>query len=133
MQALDLALRRVLGDEGRAYRAFLAKARADQARLGNATLRILLDRLEQAVASLDKAKAAVVAYPFLQLASLATTGWIAARLAALTGTPTHDHLAALGRHWLILAEAQARAEAALTAQGSDLISAFPAIQRDCLG
>jgi hypothetical protein len=133
MQALDLALRRVLGDEGRAYRAFLAKARADQARLGSATLGILLDRLEQAAASLDKAGATIVAYPFLQLASLATTGWIAARLAALSGTPTHDHLAALGRHWLILADAQAQAEAILTAQGTGLVAAFPTVQPDLLG
>ena len=133
MQALDLALRRVLGDEGRAYRAFLAKARADQARLGNATLGILLDRLEQAAASLDKAGATIVAYPFLQLASLATTGWIAARLAALSGTPTHDHLAALGRHWLVLANAQAQAEATLTAQGTGLVAAFPTVQPDLLG
>ncbi|NMN02845.1 MULTISPECIES: hypothetical protein [unclassified Novosphingobium] len=58
-----------------------------------------------------------------------TTGWIAARLAALSGTPTHDHLAALGRHWLLMAKAQALSEAALVAQGSDLVSAFPASTR----
>jgi hypothetical protein len=75
----------------------------------------------------------IVAYPFLQLASLATTGWIAARLAALSGTPTHDHLAALGRHWLILADAQAQAEAILTAQGTGLVAAFPTVQPDLLG
>lgn len=133
MQALDLVLRRVLGDEGKAYQAFLTRARADQASLANPTLGTLLDMLESAANSLDKAKGAIVAYPFLQLASLVTTGWIAARLAALSGNPTHDHLAALGRHWLLLALAQAQTEAALVAQGSDLVAAFPQIDPAHLG
>ncbi|KPF52391.1 hypothetical protein IP65_16705 [Novosphingobium sp. AAP1] len=133
MQALDLALRRVLGDEGRAYRAFLAKARGDADRLGNATLGALLDMLEQAASGLDKPTATVVAYPFLQLASLATTGWIAARLAALSGSRVHDHLAALGRHWLLLARAQALAEAALTSHGQALVAAFGEVDRGYLG
>ncbi|NMN02853.1 MULTISPECIES: acyl-CoA dehydrogenase family protein [unclassified Novosphingobium] len=133
MQALDLVLRRVLGDEGRAYHAFLTRARADAAQLGNNALGELLDMLEQATAGLDKTKGVIVAYPFLQLASLATTGWIAARLAALSGTPIHDHLAALGRHWLLMAKAQALSEAALVAHGSDLVSAYPHVDPTQLG
>jgi alkylation response protein AidB-like acyl-CoA dehydrogenase len=133
MQALDLTLRRVLGDEGRAYRAFLSRARADQAALGNDALGALLDMLETSAGGLDKAKATIVAYPFLQLASLATTGWMAARLAALSGTPVHDHLAALGRHWLVLAHAQAQAEAALVDRGSGLVAAFADVEPAMLG
>jgi alkylation response protein AidB-like acyl-CoA dehydrogenase len=133
MQALDLVLRRVLGDEGRAYHAFLTRARSDAACLGNKVLGELLDMLEQAAAGLDKTSGTIVAYPFLQLASLATTGWIAARLAALSGTPAQDHLAALGRHWVLVARAQALSEAALVAQGSDLVAAFPHVDPVQLG
>jgi hypothetical protein len=104
MQALDLVLRRVLGDEGRAFHAFLALARAEAAPSPDADpLGQMLDLLETAAQGLDKARAPIIACPFLSLASLATTGWLARRLTRLSGTPANDHLAALGRHWLRLA------------------------------
>ena len=131
MQALDLVMRRVLGDDGRAMRAFLSRARKDLDRtpapLSASQLSELLSMLEGARAGLDKSTANCVAYPFLQLASLATTGWIALRLTALSGTPLRDHLAGLGRHWLRLAVPLAQAEAAQIAMGGDLIAEFETV------
>jgi hypothetical protein len=68
-----------------------------------------------------------VAYPFLQLASLATTGWVGLRLAGLSGDPVRAHLATLGRHWLRLALPWAQAEAAQVAMGPHLTEAYGAI------
>lgn len=132
MQALDLVLRRVLGDEGRAFHAFLALARAEAAPSPDADpLGQMLDLLETAAQGLDKARAPIIACPFLSLASLATTGWLARRLTRLSGTPANDHLAALGRHWLRLALPEAHAQAALVAQGADLVAEFPAMEAAC--
>jgi hypothetical protein len=88
MQALDLTMRRVLGDEGRAMAAFVGKVRSDLASAGESyagrQMVALLALLEEGARGLSKANALAVAYPFLQLASLATTGWIALRLTMLT-------------------------------------------------
>ncbi len=131
MQALDLTLRRTLGDEGRALAGFVAAARVDIARAGAtgaaSRMEALLGLLEATAARVTKADAPVVAYPFLQLASLATTGWLALRMTLMSGTPTRDHLAALGRHWLRLALPLAEAEAAQVAMGADLAGEFTAM------
>jgi hypothetical protein len=131
MQALDLVGRRVLGDEGRAMQAFLSAAEADLAAAGDgwAAQRFgaLLALLRDAAAGLAKPHAQSVAYPFLQLASLATTGWVGLRLAGLSGDPVRAHLATLGRHWLRLALPWAQAEAAQVAMGPHLTEAYGAI------
>lgn len=132
MQSLDLVMRRVLGDEGRAFATFLRHARADVP-APDSPLARLLDRLEAAAATLDRSTGPVVAYPFLQLAALATTGWMAQRLATRSGTPMADHLAALARHWLLIAEAQAHAEAVLVAAGTGLVGAFGGVAAEVLG
>jgi 3-(methylthio)propanoyl-CoA dehydrogenase len=119
MQALDLVMRRVLGDEARPLRAFLTRARHDAEAAGGTALATMLDRLERAAASLDRTSAPTVAYPFLQLAALTTTAWIATRLLR--------HCADLkvarnARHWLKLATIQSAAEADLVALGEDLLT-----------
>lgn len=136
MQALDLTMRRTLGDEGRAFRTFVACAQADleqtQPSKAATNLARLLTLVKDAAASLERPSAEIVAYPFLQLASLATTGWIALRLTTLGGTPIHDHLSALGRHWLRLALPLAEAEAAKVAMKADLVAEFAAMDRNAL-
>jgi hypothetical protein len=131
MQALDLVMRRVLGDQGCALEAFLDRARVDlhtaSDRWAAGRFAALLDLLEEARGQLAKDSAPIVAYPFLQLASLVTTGWIALRLSGQAGSPVADHLAGLGRHWLRLALPLARAESEQVAMGSDLIADFPGI------
>ena len=131
MQALDLVMRRVLGDEGRAMQAFFDRARADLNAASDhwaaGRFAALLALLEEARGQLAKDTAPIVAYPFLQLASLVTTGWIALRLSGQTGSPVADHLAGLGRHWLRLALPLARGECEQVAMGSDLIADFPSI------
>lgn len=137
MQALDLAGRRVLGDEGRAMQAFLTAAEADLAAAGEdwaaQHFAALLALLRTAAAGLAKPDMQSVAYPFLQLASLATTGWVALRLARLSGDPVRAHLARLGRHWLRLALPLAQAEAAQVAMGHGLTAAYEAIDPALFG
>lgn len=137
MQALDLTLRRVLGDGGRALSIFLEHARQEMAlatdRVAAGQMADLLSLLVGAREGLVKATAPIVAYPFLQLASSVTTGWIALRLARQGGTPVTDHLAALGRHWLRTVVPRAHHDAALVALGPDLAAEFPAINPDILG
>jgi 3-(methylthio)propanoyl-CoA dehydrogenase len=128
MQALDLVLRRVLGNEGRSLQMFLDKSRADIANCQDAwaasQASAIVDALAAACAAMDRQTATEVAYPLLQLASYATTAWIAVRLADFSGSSVNDHLANLGRHWLRLAVPAAQSEAALVAAGMDLTSGF---------
>lgn len=119
MQALDLVMRRVLGDEARPLRAFLTRARPDAEAADGTALTTMLDRLEQAASSLDRTSAPTVAYPFLQLAALATTAWIATRLLRHCADP---EVVRNARHWLKLANIQSAAEADLVALGQDLLT-----------
>jgi alkylation response protein AidB-like acyl-CoA dehydrogenase len=104
MQALDLLHRRLWRDEAKGLEAFLALARADVAcsvAAGAPDVTRVLDLLEDAARTLQGAKAApreaeAGATPFLHLAGLAATGWIALRLTALED----PRLAAAGRYWL---------------------------------
>jgi 3-(methylthio)propanoyl-CoA dehydrogenase len=133
MQALDLLMRRVLGDEGRCYRAFLQRARADVDEAADAwagrQLTQVLDCLGEATDHVARFGKDVqfcqsIAYPYLQLASIATTGWVALRLTALAGSPVKDRIAALARHWLRLLPAMAGKEGADIAAGCDLTCEF---------
>jgi alkylation response protein AidB-like acyl-CoA dehydrogenase len=128
MQALDLVTRRVIGGEGRAMKAFLTRAKQDIEKSAGTwaagQLSMLLEMLDVASQDLDAEQAAVIAYPFLQIASLATTGWIALRLANLSGNTMNNHLAALGRHWLRLSVPLALAEAQQIAMGTDLVTEY---------
>jgi hypothetical protein len=86
----------------------------------------LLALLRDAAAGLAKPRAKR-GLSLLQLASLATTGWVGLRLAGLSGDPVRAHLATLGRHWLRLALPWAQAEAAQVAMGPHLTEAYGAI------
>ena len=132
MQALDLTLRRTLGGEGRSINAFLRKAAAELASSTDDASRqqfaSLLDMLETGAGLLDRGNAASISYPFLQLASLATTGWIALRLTTAADGPGGERLKALGRHWLRMAAPLAQAELSQIAMGNDLIKEFAQIR-----
>jgi alkylation response protein AidB-like acyl-CoA dehydrogenase len=108
MQALDLLHRRLWRDGGTGLRIFLETARADLTgadELGEQALQCL-DLLEQAAARLTQMQPApraaeAGATAFLQLAGLAATGWIAARLTRLpTRSAASKRLSAAGRYWL---------------------------------
>lgn len=137
MQALDLLVRRVMGDDGKSYRAFMRHARQDVAQAGDAwaagQIQTVLDTLEDITGTIAGAGGVsdlhqAIAYPYFQLASLATTGWIALRLTGLAGSPCHRRLAALGRHWLRLLPALAMKEAMDIRAGCDLIAGFDEVK-----
>lgn len=133
MQAQDLLERRLLRDGGAGLAAFLRAARADVAgeRAGAASaLGAVLDRLERTAAALREAPPRdrdAAAYPFLQLAGLAATGWIALRLAGLSGDPVSDHLAACGRFWLADLAPRAALEDARIALGAARLDGFESL------
>jgi hypothetical protein len=137
MQALDLLMRRVLGDNGRAFDLFVSKLREAIASATDSHAARQLEEICSALLGarngLTKQSAATIAYPFLQLASYATTGWIALRLAGLSGSPVKDHLAAMGRHWLRIALPRALAEASLVASGESLNTDFERVQSTLIG
>lgn len=121
MQALDLLRRRLWRDGGAGLAVFLEAARVDIAGAGAPGSALeCLDLLDDAAARLMQMQdsprdAEAGATAFLQLAGLAATGWIAARLGANPGqTSAARSLSAAGRYWLadlreraILAHAQA--------------------------
>lgn len=126
MQALDLTLRRTLGDNGRSIDTFLEKARSDLAACADEwasnELASLLELLAEARQALSRENAKTAAYPFLQLASIATTGWIALRL--LGQSEAGANLAPLCHHWLRIAAPMARAELDRVRMGNDLTKEF---------
>ncbi len=128
MQALDLLHRRLWRDEGKGLAAFLEMARADIAGQPEAqALAYVLDLLEEAAEHLHSFKAEprqgeAGATPFLYLASLAATGWIALRLTGLD----NPRLAAAGRWWLSDLAPRAALEHARATQGSGRLEAFSA-------
>ncbi|MEI9963768.1 MAG: acyl-CoA dehydrogenase family protein [Caulobacteraceae bacterium] len=81
-----------------------------------------------ALASLAESDAA--AYPFLCLAALAATGWIALRLTRVGGeAPAARKLRTAGRHWLGDLAARAALEHARIGLGGARISGFEDIRR----
>lgn len=130
MQALDLTLRRTLGQGGRPLDIFLTRAKRDLTLAidpwAAGQFRMLLSMLQEAVGMLSRQNAEIVCVPFLQLASLATTGWVALRLTSLQES-NGDHLRALGRHWLRMAVSLAQAELAQIGMKEDLTVEFDKI------
>ncbi|HKR25568.1 MAG TPA: acyl-CoA dehydrogenase family protein [Allosphingosinicella sp.] len=134
MQALDLLHRRLRGDR-RGLRVFLARARKDAAANAAAgqllsTLDLLEDAAER-LAEMPHPAAEAGATAFLQLAALAATGWIAARLAGLDEVGHEaERLRAAGRHWLAQMSARAAVWHAQSTAGLALIEGFAAIDAD---
>jgi alkylation response protein AidB-like acyl-CoA dehydrogenase len=128
MQALDLLHRRLGRDQGRGLGAFLEAARADIAAAddpGASRLSRVLVGLERAAGDLAGSEGAdAAAYPLLQLAGLAATGWIALRLTRQGG-----RLAAAGRTWLVDLEAKAALAQAQIAAASERLAGFDALRR----
>ena len=136
MQALDLVERRLVGDRRKGLDAFFAIAAADSRNAGGTEAAAALDTMlglladaSSQVESMEREDAGAIAYHYLQLAGLAATAWIALRLADLAGNRVNDHLAACGRHWLRLAPARARREAAVIASGDGLLAEWQALDR----
>ncbi len=127
IQGLDLVHRRLLRGEG--METFLKVAREAGP---NTALAACIAHLEDAGARLRTAADArdvdAGATAFLHLASLAATGWIAARLSGAAGeTPAANRLRAAGDYWLSRIEARSaalHAEACAGAAPLDHFAAF---------
>jgi alkylation response protein AidB-like acyl-CoA dehydrogenase len=133
IQALDLLHRRLWRDGGRGLVVFLENARAQFAALditGLEPVARCLDLLEDAarhVTALEAAprEAEAGATAFLQLAVLAATGWIAARLAALGGeSHVARRLSAAGRYWICNLAERAMLAHAETCRGAESLNLF---------
>jgi alkylation response protein AidB-like acyl-CoA dehydrogenase len=126
IQAIDLLHRRVLRDDA-GLQAFLAQARAD----GDETpLARCLDLLEAAASTLKVASPAdqdAGATAFLELAMLASAGWVAARFVATAGDDEASvRMRAAGGYWLGRIEARAALYHAEAVQGAEAIVHFEA-------
>ena len=117
IQALDLVHRRLLVPDARGFELFVAEARAvakacDEAvadQLGRC-VDTLVDAAERLRAMPDRRDVDAGATAFLQLAMLAATSWIAARLTMLEGEdPASRHLRAVSRFALATAPGRAAA------------------------
>lgn len=134
MQALDLLHRRLWRDQEAGLHAFVRAARKDIENAGAVpeaeALSAVIDQLEVASGWLSEwqstpRRAEAGAYHYLTLASLAATGWIALRLARLTGTsPTDQRLAACGRYWLAELPGRAALEAQRATSGGARLAEF---------
>jgi hypothetical protein len=128
MQGLDLLHRRLGRDQGRGLGAFIDAARADIAAAGEpdaGRLARVVEALERAASDLPGSEGAdAAAYPLLQLAALAATGWIALRLTRQGG-----RLAAAGRIWLVDLEARAALAQAQIAAASARLAGFDELRR----
>ena len=119
MQALDLAHRRLLGDDA-GYRVFLTEAR----KLGDARLTACLDELEGAARWLGEQPSAVDAgaTAFLHLASNAAFAWIAAGY--VDAEIADATLRAAAAHWLDTAPARAAFQRSLIESGASRTARF---------
>lgn len=137
IQALDLVYRKFLRDGGVGLGHFLSVARTELVGAEPSVRRdasSVLDRLERcagALLALKKSPGEVEAgaTAFLRLATLAATGWIAARLASLD--PQRDtvnrRLIAAGRFWLSDLHTRAAFEEAQALAGSERLALFDAL------
>jgi len=126
IQAIDLLHRRVIRD-GAGLQAFLAQARADG---GDTPLARCLDLLEAAASTLEAASPAdqdAGAAAFLELAMLASAGWVAARFLTMAGGgEARERMRAAGRYWLDRIEGRAVLHHAEAVQGAGPIAHFAA-------
>ena len=128
MQAQDLVRRRLLGSDRSGYEAFFDLAREEASQ--HDELAKCLDHLEAAanwLASSDRNEADIDASStsFLQLASLAACGWIAARLAGQSEEDNASrHLAAAGRHYLTNLEHKTAEKLAIIISGARQVENF---------
>jgi len=132
MQALDLLHRRLWQGDAAGLRLFLQHARRDLVDASGAAAAALastLDRLEataeRMLAMRDNPRDAEAgANAFLDLAGLASRGWIALRLSKLDGDATARKLAALGEYWLTRLDARSAAAAHDALLGAGRLDAF---------
>lgn len=126
IQAIDLLQRRVIRDDT-GLRAFLALARADA---GDMPLARCLDLLEAAASTLKAASPAdqdAGAAAFLELAMLASAGWVAARFVTVPGAgQAFERMRAAGCYWLDRIEGRAALHHAEAVQGAAPIAHFAA-------
>jgi hypothetical protein len=135
IQALDLLHRRLLRSDRRGYRVFQSTARAAASAcppLARAALDQCLDLLDDAAQFLlsnDTPGAREAgATAFLHLASLAATGWVAARLCVLPpDDATRRRLVACATHTLTTLPARATQFHAATCRGVALVDLFQAL------
>ncbi|MPT47456.1 MAG: acyl-CoA dehydrogenase [Sphingobium sp.] len=132
MQAQDLLHRRLLKDEGKGLKAFLTVAQAD---IDAATDKEAAANLTQVIAELTQASEWLggrtdtpadidyAAVSYLNLASLAATGWVALRLSNLSGDALRDKMAARGRYWLRFIPGMAANEHRLIKAGAAILEA----------
>jgi len=126
IQAIDLLQRRVIRDDA-GLKVFLAQARVD----GRDTpLARCLDLLEDAATALKAAGLAdqdAGAAAFLELAMLASAGWVAARFVTVPGSgQAFEQRRAVGRYWLDRIEGRAAMHHAEAVQGAGPITHFAA-------
>lgn len=136
IQALDLLHRRLWRGQGAGLASFGAIARTELQRADAALAApalAVLQQLESTAARLQDWRetprhAEAGATAFLQLATLAATGWMAVRLASLPGDDPHTRrLVALGRYWLSDLEARAARPVAEAHLGADRLAQFDAL------
>jgi alkylation response protein AidB-like acyl-CoA dehydrogenase len=128
LQAQDLLFRRLLADGGRGLRVFLVQARRDAGSC--AALAACLDELETvadllAAPGRSRRDLEAGATAFLGIAGLAASAWIAARLAAGTGSdPLSRHLVLVGSFALEDIGRRSRAVASAATTGADALADF---------
>jgi len=128
MQAQDITLRRLRAPGAAGYHAFLQAAREDAAKINHAGLNEALATFTataEALIAADPATAEAGSTPFLALAGVVATGWIAARLIAAQGDdPLSRQLAATGRYALGDIAARAALTAAQALMAAERVSGF---------
>jgi hypothetical protein len=127
MQGLDLVHRRLLRGDG--LEVFLRVAQGDETPALAAILKLLSDAGLQLRAMDTPRDVDAGATSFLHLASLAATGWIAARLTKTKGaTASADYLRTAGNYWLNRIEARALPLHAGAVVGASSLAGFDAIR-----
>jgi hypothetical protein len=137
MQALDLVHRRLWRGGARGLDLFMEAAQAEIARAEGLaeceTLAAVLGSLAEARGCLEAWESSVrdgeaAAVPWLNLCTLAATGWIALRLLTRSDSGAAGrHLAACGRFWLSDLAERAAAETAAVRAGAGRVQDFDAL------
>lgn len=136
IQALDLLHRRIWRSKSAGLISFLEVSRKELQQadplLAAPAFSVLL-QLESAAVRLQDwqetpREAEAGATAFLQLATLAATGWMAVRLASLQGDdPNTQRLIALGCYWLSDVEARAQRQSAEVSMGASRLALFESL------